>query len=110
MRDSHTTELYGYGTMWCITVVSRRLSCVVVAGSALQCVQHAPPRSTPNTRRITNRKPMYALGPCARSANRKRAIGHAAGGRALVSRESLSVSRPAAAPRRPTAYSKRKAK
>ena len=36
MRDSHTTELYGYGTMWCITVVSRRLSCVVVAGSSLQ--------------------------------------------------------------------------
>ena len=54
MRDSHTTELYGYGTMWCITVVSRRLSCVVVAGSSLQCVQHAPPRSTPEyTVRIT---------------------------------------------------------
>ena len=76
MRDSHTTELYGYGTMWCITVVSRRLSCASWSpGSSLQCVQHAPPRSTPNTRRITNRKPTSmddALGPCAERESQTR--------------------------------------
>ena len=63
MRDSHTTELYGYGTMWCITVVSRRLSCARRGRGVLSAVRTTRPSTVhaEYTADYESKTPMYAL-------------------------------------------------